>query len=64
MKTTLALVLLFLSGFIFMQAGEPSDLEQMQGKWVVVSLTELGKAIPAAETDLLLKRYYFTICVT
>jgi uncharacterized protein (TIGR03067 family) len=50
LASTLFLVSSFLSGF----AGEqPSDLERMQGKWLVVSLTEQGKAIPVAETDLL-----------
>jgi uncharacterized protein (TIGR03067 family) len=39
---------------MYLYAGEqPNDLEKFQGKWVVVSLTEQGKSIPAAETDLL-----------
>lgn len=54
MKTTIVSVLFFLTGCLFLTAGEPaSDLERFQGKWLVVSLTEQGKAIPAAETDLL-----------
>ena len=54
MKATIATVLCFIWGCLLLYAGEPgNDLEKFQGKWVVVTLTEQGKAIPAAETNLL-----------
>jgi uncharacterized protein (TIGR03067 family) len=54
MKATITTILLFTSTCLFLSAGEQaSDLEKFQGKWVVVTLTEQGKAIPPAETDLL-----------
>jgi uncharacterized protein (TIGR03067 family) len=54
MKTLIASLPIFLLGLVLLHAGEPAtDLERMQGAWTVVSLTELGKAIPAAETDIL-----------
>jgi uncharacterized protein (TIGR03067 family) len=54
MKTLIASIALFLCCVILLQAGESAtDLERMQGTWTVVSLTEQGKAIPNAETDIL-----------
>ncbi len=54
MKTLIASIVLFLCGVVLLHAGEPApDLERMRGVWTVVSLTEQGKAIPAAETDIL-----------
>jgi uncharacterized protein (TIGR03067 family) len=54
MKTLIASVPFFLC-VVLLQAGEETatDLERMQGTWTVVSLTEQGKAIPAAETEIL-----------
>jgi uncharacterized protein (TIGR03067 family) len=54
MKTLIASIPLFLCGVALLQAGETAtDLERMQGTWTIVSLTEQGKAIPAAETGIL-----------
>jgi len=54
MKATITTILFFACGCLFLTAGEQtSDLDKFQGKWVVVSLSEQGKAIPAAETDAL-----------
>lgn len=35
------------------QEFEPNDFDRLQGTWVVVSLTEKGKAVPAAEIETL-----------
>ena len=65
MKATITALLFFAFGCLFLAAGEQaSDLEKFQGKWVVVSLTEQGKAIPPAETDLLeftIEKEIFTV---
>jgi uncharacterized protein (TIGR03067 family) len=54
MKRSFASLILFTTGVAGLFAGGTvDDIERMQGKWLVVSLTELGKAIPAAETNLL-----------
>jgi uncharacterized protein (TIGR03067 family) len=54
MKTLIGSTLLFLSGLVCVQAGEKdSDLDRMQGTWIVVSLVEEGKAVPAKETEIL-----------
>jgi uncharacterized protein (TIGR03067 family) len=54
MKTLICAALLFLSGFVCVEAGDKdTDLDRMQETWVVVSLTENGKAVPAKETELL-----------
>ncbi len=54
MKTLIACMPLFFLSLALLSAGEAAtDLERMQGTWTVVSLTELGKAIPAEETDIL-----------
>lgn len=58
MKTLLAPLVVFLGGLVCLQAGEiKGDLEKLQGAWVAVSLTELGKAIPEAD----IKDLEFTI---
>jgi uncharacterized protein (TIGR03067 family) len=42
--------MLFSSGLLLSQAGDAkSDLEQLQGTWIIASLVERGKAPPAAE---------------
>lgn len=47
-------VLLLLGSVCFVHAGETeTDLDKLQGAWQIVSLVEKGKAIPAAETDVL-----------
>ena len=54
MKTLICATLLFISGLVAAGAGEKdTDLDRLQGTWVVVSLVELGKAVPAADTDIL-----------
>jgi uncharacterized protein (TIGR03067 family) len=50
MKTLIASSLFLLCGLLCLQAGEKtSDLDRMQGTWLVVSLTEKGAAAPADE---------------
>jgi uncharacterized protein (TIGR03067 family) len=54
MKTILASIALFVAGLLCVHAGEePTDLDRMQGTWVIVSLTENGKAVPAEEAATL-----------
>ena len=54
MKPIIATTLLFITGLTLLGAGEEkSDLDRMQGVWVVASLTEEGKAVPAEEIDVL-----------
>jgi uncharacterized protein (TIGR03067 family) len=54
MKTLLATIPVFLCGVVLLNAGETAtDLERMQGTWLVVSLTELGKPVPAEDIDIL-----------
>jgi uncharacterized protein (TIGR03067 family) len=53
MKTLALAMMFFASGLALALAGEPSDLDRMQGTWVVVSLTEKGKAVPADEAATL-----------
>lgn len=54
MKNLIATLLVFSSGLVVVSAGEEkTDLERMQGTWLVVSLTEEGKAVPAAEVEIL-----------
>jgi uncharacterized protein (TIGR03067 family) len=54
MKALIAASLILLSGFLALHAGEPaSDLDRLQGTWLVVSLSEKGKPIAAKETDAL-----------
>ena len=43
-------MLLFASALVA-QEGQATDLDRMQGTWVVVSLTERGKAVPAEEAS-------------
>ena len=52
MKTFIISLVLFASTFAYAQEGD-TDLEQMQGTWLVVSLTEEGKVVPAKETEIL-----------
>jgi uncharacterized protein (TIGR03067 family) len=52
MKSLFASMPIFFVGLVMLSAGETAtDLERMQGTWTVISLTEQGTAIPAAETD-------------
>jgi uncharacterized protein (TIGR03067 family) len=54
MKTLVATLPILLGGIVYLHAGEKtSDLDKLQGTWTVVSLTELGKGVPASETDTL-----------
>ena len=48
MKTLCATVVLFSSGFLLAQDAA-SDLERMQGSWLVTALFEEGKAVPEKE---------------
>jgi uncharacterized protein (TIGR03067 family) len=52
MKTLLASVVLFAAAFANAQENN-DELEQMQGTWLVVSLTEEGKVVPAKEIEIL-----------
>lgn len=38
---------------VLLLAGDPTDLDRMQGTWEIVSLIEKGKAAPKAELDAL-----------
>jgi uncharacterized protein (TIGR03067 family) len=50
MKDILAITLIASFTALAVHAGdEKADLEKLQGTWTVVSLTEEGKAVPAAE---------------
>jgi uncharacterized protein (TIGR03067 family) len=54
LKYLIPAILLFASTLVLLHAGEEAkDLERLQGTWVIVSLVEEGKAVPAADTDLL-----------
>ena len=54
MKTLLCAPLLFICGIAIAQEGDSAkDLEAMQGTWLVASLVEIGKALPAAELAVL-----------
>ena len=54
MKYTFATTVFFVSGLVLLNAGEEkSDLERMQGNWLVASLTEEGKSVPAADIEIL-----------
>jgi uncharacterized protein (TIGR03067 family) len=54
MRRWICSILFFLTGVCLLHAGEgASDLDRMQGTWQVVSLVEEGKAVPAAEIDVL-----------
>jgi uncharacterized protein (TIGR03067 family) len=54
MRPLVISTVLFLTGFFCLQAGEKmTDLDRMQGTWLVVSLTEKGKAVQADETEIL-----------
>ncbi|MBI3823695.1 MAG: TIGR03067 domain-containing protein [Planctomycetes bacterium] len=53
MKYLACLTPFLVAGIALLRAGEPSDLDRMQGTWVVVSLNEKGKPIAADETKLL-----------
>jgi uncharacterized protein (TIGR03067 family) len=55
MKTLICCAaLLFLAGFKVVEAGEKAtDLDRLQGTWLVVTLTENGKTVPAKETEVL-----------
>ncbi|MBM3993714.1 MAG: TIGR03067 domain-containing protein [Planctomycetes bacterium] len=54
MRKLLCSFVLFASVLFAAHAGDPpSDLDRMQGTWVVVTLIEKGKAVPADETAIL-----------
>ena len=54
MKNLIATTLAFSCALLFLRAGEQkSDLDRLQGTWVVVSLHERGKALPAADIAML-----------
>jgi uncharacterized protein (TIGR03067 family) len=54
MRILIASPLLFFSGLMYLHAGEKtSDLDRMQGTWLVASLTEKGKAAPADEIAMI-----------
>lgn len=54
MKRLISSVLVFSSALAITWAGDDkSDLERMQGTWIVVSLTEKGKALPKEDLDML-----------
>lgn len=54
MKHTIAIAFFVGMSAALVGAGEEKpDLEQMQGTWLVDSLTEEGKAVPSAETEVL-----------
>src|SRR4051794_24542440 len=54
MKILLCTPLLFISALIGVQPGEKeTDLDRLQGTWIVVSLVEEGKAVEAKETEIL-----------
>jgi len=54
MKTPIAIALFVVAAIPFVRAGdEKSDLEKFQGKWIVVSLLEEGKAVDAKELAML-----------
>ena len=52
MKPLISTMLLFSTAIALAHAGDDkSDLERMQGTWIVVALTEKGKALPAGELE-------------
>jgi uncharacterized protein (TIGR03067 family) len=55
MKPLTLTIALFSMVLTVARAGEfdENDFDRMQGTWRVVSLTEKGKAVPAAETEVL-----------
>ncbi len=54
MKSLLSTSAFFCVCLVCVKAGEdPSDLDRMQGTWLVVSLTEKGKAVPAGDIEIL-----------
>ena len=54
MKYLIPAILLFASTLVLLHAGEEkTDLERMQGVWLVASLTEEGKAVPPEDTSVL-----------
>ncbi|MSQ95434.1 MAG: TIGR03067 domain-containing protein [Gemmataceae bacterium] len=64
MKTTIATTLLFTSGLVFLAAGEASDLDRLQGAWIVAALIEEGKAVPAgdlADLEVVVQKDIFTV---
>ncbi len=65
MKTLLATAVLFTSGLFLASAGDPaSDLDRLQGAWIVASLLEEGKAVPAAELgdlEVVVQKDVFTV---
>jgi uncharacterized protein (TIGR03067 family) len=65
MKNLIAATLLFSSSLLFLHAGEEkSDLERLQGTWIVASLVEKGKGLPAAEIEVLevaIEKNVFTV---
>jgi uncharacterized protein (TIGR03067 family) len=65
MKNLIAATLLFSSSLLFVNAGEEkSDLERLQGTWIVASLVEKGKEQPAAEIEILevaIEKNVFTV---
>ncbi len=65
MKTLIATTLLFSSGLLLLHAGEEkSDLDRLQGTWIVAALVEKGKEQPAAEIEILevaIEKNVFTV---
>lgn len=61
----IATTLLFVSGLVLISAGEASkDLDRLQGNWLVASLIEEGKAIPAnelADLEVTVQKDVFTV---
>ena len=54
MKTLICTTLLCISSLVAVHAGEKdTDLDRMQGTWLVVSLVEEGKVVPAKDIEIL-----------
>ena len=54
MRPFFTATVLLMGAFLLVHAGEEkTDLDRMQGAWLVESLVEEGKAVPAAEREIL-----------
>lgn len=53
MKTLAGTIVTFCTFLVLVKAGEPTDIDQLQGTWLVTSLTESGKAVPKDELDVM-----------
>jgi uncharacterized protein (TIGR03067 family) len=65
MKTSIAICVLLLCGGLALHAGDADkDIDRLQGTWLVASLVEEGKAVPADEVatlEITIQKDVFTV---